>query len=89
MQKGGEGVQIACKFAYVINGRPLTYGRRFDGIVFNSAVDCSASGYPAICLENDDAMHTKIGNFGTRIFCDINWDFLKSTCDIRTPRGAS
>ena len=24
MQKGGEGVQIACKIAYVINGRPLT-----------------------------------------------------------------
>ena len=23
MQKGGEGVQIACKIAYVINGRPL------------------------------------------------------------------
>ena len=22
MQKGGEGVQIACKFAYVLNGRP-------------------------------------------------------------------
>ena len=22
MQKGGEGVQIACKDAYVINGRP-------------------------------------------------------------------
>ena len=25
MQKGGEGVQIACKIAYVINGRPLSY----------------------------------------------------------------
>ena len=27
MQKGGggEGVQIACKVAYVINGRPLSY----------------------------------------------------------------
>ena len=24
MQKGGEGVQIACKIAYVINGRPPT-----------------------------------------------------------------
>ena len=24
MQKGGEGVQIACKVAYVLNGRPLT-----------------------------------------------------------------
>ena len=24
MQKGGEGVQIACKNAYVINGRPQT-----------------------------------------------------------------
>ena len=24
MQKGGEGVQKACKIAYVINGRPLT-----------------------------------------------------------------
>ena len=23
MQKGGEGVQIACKIAYVLNGRPL------------------------------------------------------------------
>ena len=23
MQKGGEGVQIACKIAYVFNGRPL------------------------------------------------------------------
>ena len=23
MQKGGEGVQIACKIAYVINGKPL------------------------------------------------------------------
>ena len=23
MQKGGEGVQIACKTAYVLNGRPL------------------------------------------------------------------
>ena len=22
MQKGGEGVPIACKFAYVLNGRP-------------------------------------------------------------------
>ena len=22
MQKGGEGVQIACKIAYVLNGRP-------------------------------------------------------------------
>ena len=22
MQKGGEGVQIACKVAYVLNGRP-------------------------------------------------------------------
>ena len=22
MQKGGEGVQIACKIVYVINGRP-------------------------------------------------------------------
>ena len=24
MQKGGEGVQIACKIAYVLNGRPLS-----------------------------------------------------------------
>ena len=23
MQKGGEGVQIACKIAYILNGRPL------------------------------------------------------------------
>ena len=23
MQKGGEGVQMACQIAYVINGRPL------------------------------------------------------------------
>ena len=23
MQKGGQGVQISCKTAYVINGRPL------------------------------------------------------------------
>ena len=23
MQKGGEGVQIACNIAYVLNGRPL------------------------------------------------------------------
>ena len=23
MQKGGEGVQIACKIAYVLNGRPI------------------------------------------------------------------
>ena len=23
MQKGGEGVQTACKIAYVLNGRPL------------------------------------------------------------------
>ena len=23
MQKGGEGVQIACQIAYVLNGRPL------------------------------------------------------------------
>ena len=23
MQKGGEGVQIACKIVYVLNGRPL------------------------------------------------------------------
>ena len=30
MQKGGEGVQIACKNAHVINGRPLKdlYRRR-------------------------------------------------------------
>ena len=26
MQKGGEGVQKACKNAYVINGRPPTAG---------------------------------------------------------------
>ena len=25
MQKGGEGVQIACKIAYVLNGRPLMF----------------------------------------------------------------
>ena len=37
MQKGGEGVQIACKNAYVINGRPLQeivvlvlYGPRYS-----------------------------------------------------------
>ena len=24
MQKGGEGVQIACKIGYVLNGRPLS-----------------------------------------------------------------
>ena len=25
MQKGGEGVQITCKIAYILNGRPLPY----------------------------------------------------------------
>ena len=30
MQKGGEGVQIACKIAYVLNGRPLV----FSNIIF-------------------------------------------------------
>ena len=30
MQKGGEGVQIACKIAYVINGRPLIYIPNFQ-----------------------------------------------------------
>ena len=29
MQKGGEGVQIACKIAYVLNGRPLIRYIRF------------------------------------------------------------
>ena len=28
MQKGGEVVQIACKIAYVINGRPLVLNQR-------------------------------------------------------------
>ena len=27
MQKGGEGVQIACKIAYVLNGRPHGVGK--------------------------------------------------------------
>ena len=31
MQKGGEGVQIACKNAYVINGRPPTGLRQSPG----------------------------------------------------------
>ena len=30
MQKGGEGVQIACKIAYVLNGRPPTRWKAYQ-----------------------------------------------------------
>ena len=40
MQKGGEGVQKACKIAYVINGRPL---------MVNNRMTLKYSSYDIIC----------------------------------------
>ena len=42
MQKGGEGVQIACKIAYVINGRPPSTG--YVAFILQECKDLKVSG---------------------------------------------
>ena len=47
MQKGEERVQIACKIAYLLNGRPLS-GKLRNGIDCSATIERSCDGHESI-----------------------------------------
>ena len=92
MQKGGEGVQIACKIVYVINGMPLisekiypilSLGLKVEGFVFILTI----SKVPTVIYNPVDTITTDDNEILTRNVTRPGVKFMSISCLYWPPRG--